>query len=670
MARNFTDANTKTAVTAVKIEVYDDISSWKDLCSLDGVSRVQSLKMSCNINNGRWSASCMIINTDDYRNAGKSLDPTESGSSYNVCGSSGTDPLLGGYHPVKISLTKNNQDEQIIFTGYVGQSSIDPSQDVSKADIFPVTFVGEMQPYVDHWIVKEEALVYADTYLSIGQARDVLSQIQYDYGHDPNIVIEATDLNYYVYSYEISDTNLYEAIHRPVSAIGHLLIEKYSEKLAFDGGTTEFTALETVTGGNGTTGKVVSWVVTQGTWEANNAKGWLYLKDCDGDFSDGESLTGSSTGVATSDGVLSKTFRIAVVDPDRTNTTPDIDLGQQVSVIKIRYSEANVRTWVQVWYKDRTTGKMANVISYDNTAKATYGIPDGSGGRLHKKMRIVEKEGSWIDTRGEAQLEADYALLDVSKPVPDVEVQIPWLVLGLETGDLFRCDSDTDTDIDLCVTEIEWSLSADNVYGQTKISGVLEGRVGNVMYWLNQGRDDFIGQVIKNSKEQTGATPIRPTNLESLSVFSDMIDGSSAPLLHAKWQGTRDWRTTSYRIDTALSEVFDSGTATGGTTMTLADSGATWIDYQLIGKYIYITTSTRGGNDQIRRIIWNDATTIRIDEELTTAVTNGESYIVLTKISDWTSKYVDRRPVTQIEGLPEGKYIISRVMAIPRGYLR
>ena len=669
MARSFTDANTKTAVTTVSVQVYDDISAWKDLCDLDGESRVQSLAIKCSTSNGRYTISCNIIDIDSYRNDSKSLDPADSGSNYNVCGSSGTDPLLGAYHKVRIYLTKNSQTAQLMFTGFVGQSTISPSQSVKKKDIFPVTFVGEMQTMVDHHIVVEEALVYADTYLSIGQARDVLSQIQYDYGHTPNIVIEDTDLNYYVYSYEVSDTNIYNAIHRPVSAIGHLLIEKFSQKLAFDAGSAEFTEGETVTGSAGTTGKVISWVVENGTF-AGTAKGQLYLKDCDGDFSDGEALTGSSTGVAVADGSLSDLFRIAVVDPDRTNTTPDIDLGQQVDLVKFSYSEANVRTWVQVYYKDRTTGKMANVISSSATALATYGIPNGSGGRLDKKMRIVEKDGSWIDTRAEAQLEADYALSDVTKPWPGASVTIPWLVLGLEVGDLLRFDTDTEADIDISVSDVTWSIDAKNTYGKTTVRGTLEGRVGNVGYWLNQSREDFTGSIIKNSKELKGPFPITPTNHESESVFGDMADGSSAPVLHTRWQGTRDWRTTSYRLDTIQAESMDSGTVTSGNKSVLTDSTATWIPFSLIGNYVYISGETRGGNDEIRRIIYNDETTLRVDDDFITTLTIAAEYSILRPISEWTSKYVDRRPAAQVEGLPEGKYIISRVMAVPRGYRR
>lgn len=670
MARTFTNANAKVEITSIRVLVYDDISAWKDLCSLDGYSRVQGLSMSQTNDDGRWAISCDIIDVDAYRSIGLSLDPTDPASSYNVCGSSGTDPLLGAYHQVKIYMTKSGSTEQLIFQGYVGPGDAGPTQSVSKSDIFSIDFVGIMQPIVDHWITEEEALVYSDTYISIGQARDCLSQIMYDYGHDPIIVIEDDDLNFYVNEYEVTDTSIYTAINEMVSSIGYLLIEKYGVKIGFRAGSAEFTRGETVTSSGGKTGKVVSWVVTSGTWEAGTAAGYLYLTNCSGTISSSETLTGSTTGIATSNSSSVEGFRISVVDPDRTNVTPEIDLGYNANYMKLTYSEVNVRTWVQVVYKDRYSGKGANVISYNTTAQNTYGIPDGSGGRLHKKMRIVETDGSLIDTRAEAQLEADLALLDVSSPSPDIEVKIPWLVLGVELGDMVEFDTDTDS-IKFGVTSIAHSLSASNLYGETTLSGTIDRRVGNVAYWLRQSRTDLIGQIIQDHKELTGIVPVTPENLSVESIVGDMNDGTAAPVLHATWSSTRDWRTTAYRLETMQSEEEFTGTATSnGTTTTLTDSTKTWAAAQLVGKYLYIPTATRGGDDQIRRIIGNTATTIRTDLAYTTAVVSGETYHVLNPITEWVTQYVDRKPVTQVEGLPSGKYIITRVAAVPKGLER
>jgi hypothetical protein len=669
MARVFSYANTMHPVTAVSVQVNNG-SEWLDLCNLDGVSRVRSLSIKEVLGTGRISVICEIVDIDEYRVDLKSLDPSDSGSDYNTCGSSGADPLLGSYHEVKVLLAKNNSTGVLMFTGYVGQANINPSQSVSKKDFFTVEFVGEMQPLVDHWIVAEEAKVYQDTYLSIGIARDVLSQIELDFGHSPNIVIEDTDLHHYVKSYEISDTNIYGAIHRPVSSLGYNMVEKYSERVLFKSGSAEFTEGETITTGGGTTAKVISWVVTNGTWEAGDARGLLYVKDSSGSFVIDESITGGSTGVAVANSAGVEAFRIAISDPDRTNVTPDINLSQNVSLFRNTYSEANVRTWVQVVYKDRFSGKEASVIASSDAARETYGIPDGYGGKIHKKIRIVEKDGSWIDTRAEAQLEAEYALSDTSKPWPEAEVNIPWLVLGVELGDLVRFSTDTETNIDICVSDISWNVDHANVYGKTVLRGTLSGRAGNTGYWYMQGRDDFTGQIIKNTKDQKGPAPITPTNLETESVFGQMSDGSLSPVLHARWHGTRDWSMTSYRLDTRLCNEFSSGSITGGNDLVLIDNTAEWVPYILIGKYVYVTTSTRSDTNQVRRIIWNDETSLRVGSSFDTSLTNEEEYVILSPETGWTYSYVDRRPAVQVEGLPGGKYIISRVITIPRGIRR
>jgi hypothetical protein len=54
-----------------------------------------------------------------------------------------------------------------------------------------------------------------------------------------------------------------------------------------------------------------------------------------------------------------------------------------------------------------------------------------------------------------------------------------------------------------------------------------------------------------------------------------------------------------------------SGTATGGSTSTLVDSGKAWTPDAYIGKYVKITGGT--GIGQVRRITDNDATTLTID---------------------------------------------------------
>jgi hypothetical protein len=359
-------------------------------------------------------------------------------------------------------------------------------------------------------------------------------------------------------------------------------------------------------------------------------------------------------------------FRPTVVDPDRENTTEDIDLSGDIQIIYTSYSEANVRTKLELVYQDRTSQKEAFVVSSDSTALATYGIPDGLGGRLHKYMRIVMKEGSVIDTYSEAAAAAERALHDVSQPCPNVEVRVPWLVLGVEGGDLIKCTSHTET-VKIGVTGIMHRIENEgDRLGSTTITGTLDYRIGNRRYWFLKGRTDLLGKLEQDYIEQHSKWPDAPSEVDSSGVWGDAEDASAAPILFTRWSGKKDWATAGYEIKYRQAESKDSGTSTSGTVYTLTDSSKSWIEHEWMGCYIYVTTSTRGGEDQVREIMDNDATTIKWRTPLDTAVTT-EDYHILYPIKDWQTVRGDRYPFKEITGLPSGVYVITKVRIIPYG---
>lgn len=363
-------------------------------------------------------------------------------------------------------------------------------------------------------------------------------------------------------------------------------------------------------------------------------------------------------------------FRPTVVDPQRSNTTPDIDLGGNIRTTRLTYTEANVRTWVRVIYTDRTTGKQAHVDSKDDSAKAKYGVPDGSGGRLHRYMRIVEKDGSWIDTRAEAQNECDAALWDLSAPCPGAEVAIPWLVLGVEGGDLVRVTTATET-IDIGVTEIEWTISSpEDVMGSTVIRGTVGRRVGAARYWFNRGRTDWVGRQDRDRDDLHGATPGPPTEIEAVGLWGDNEDGSPAPVLHVRWHGTRDWVAKGYRVRYRELTLSDSGTATGGSTTSLQDTSKAWGADQWRGFYVALQGSGRKGTNVIRKILSNTATEITAEDAWDDAPAVGEVYLILEPNSDYNVVSVDKYPYIQVPGLKEGAYIMAEVATVPRGIER
>lgn len=231
----------------------------------------------------------------------------------------------------------------------------------------------------------------------------------------------------------------------------------------------------------------------------------------------------------------SDSFRPTVVDPMRTNSTPDLSLGGNIKATRLAYTEANIRTWVRVVYRDRTTGKEAFVDAKDESARAIYGIPDGQGGRKHRYMRIVEKEGSLIDTPAEAVDEADMALHDVSAPCPAVEATIPWLVLGVELGDLVQIETPSET-ITVGVTDITWNLPEYDTLGSTVIRGAANRRVGARRYWFDRSRTDWAGKVDRDLDEAHGPLPGAPTYVEAEGLWGEDESGTPAPVLHVRWR--------------------------------------------------------------------------------------------------------------------------------------
>jgi len=665
MARNFANANTCTPVTEAILRIWTG-SAWLDLFDLDGESRVRKVTFKGDMSTGRGVLTVTVTNHQDWRLANHSLDPGEV-SSYNPGGV----PLLGAGHFAELWLGKGGTPSTLAFAGSIGEAEMNPSQTYGQADEFDCPIVGVMQAYLLKWVDRDDGLEYKNTYLSIGQERDVCNQILVDYGFAENIVIADTLLNYLVFSYRISDTNLLEAMTRIINATGRVLLERFSTKLAFTSGSTEFIAGETVSGSiSGALGKVVSWVVKAGTWGAGTARGLLYMTDTEtGPFVSSDVLTGTSGGAAVASGSPVDAFRPTVVDPMRTNTTPDIDLGGDINRLRLRYSESQIRTHLKLVFTDRYTGKDAVVEVKDEVARAKYGVQDPAdltAPRIHRYMRLVEKDGSTTDTMGEGLAEIKMAASDLSVPGVDGEMGCPWLLLGVEVGDLVRADTVSEVDFDLGVQSIEWGFSWDNAYGYTALQGTQNKRVGRRSYWLERGRQDWQGKVTRDLTQFRGGTPLQIERVTAEGAWRDGADGGAVPVVHVSWFGTGDWNVSGYRVRHALAKEKAVGTATSGTTTTMTDTAQDMMEpAEFVGDYLWMLGAGRAGNDQMRRIISNEANSWRVESAFTVPPAPGEAYRVLRKTTAWTLKNADRYPFMQIEGLPEGEFVIAQVAAVP-----
>jgi len=353
-------------------------------------------------------------------------------------------------------------------------------------------------------------------------------------------------------------------------------------------------------------------------------------------------------------------FRPTIVDPDRSNVTPDLTIGGNIRLFRTDYTEANVRTAVRVVYRERSTGKEAVVDAANEAARLIYGVPDGTG-RKHRYMRIVEKAGSLIDTRAEAVKLADYALHDLSSPCPNAEAHIPWLCLGFEGGELVTIDTPSET-VTLGVTGITMTIGQGDTVGSTVLRGALYKRIGARRYWFSRARTDWLGKHDRDRDERTGPIPEPPSNPEARGVWGEGVSGDSAPVLHVRWAGTRSWNISGYLVRYREGTLVDYGTATGGSSNTVEDTDKAWTPGALAGHYLWLTAPAR--NAVCRRILSNTATILTIDP-VDDAITNGETYEILRATGDWTYVATDIYPYVQIEGLSEGKRMICEIASVP-----
>ena len=674
MARaDIENAHILSKISGIQVKVYDG-SAWIDLInptgsSFPGQSRVKAYQWNYSHgaqgSAGKWTATITFLNTPVFRAANESLDPTDT-SIFNPSGV----PLLGSYHPLQIWVGKYDDTSPVpvagadamVFSGFVGPDSIEPEEGIEGNDVVVARVVGVMQPYFADYIDKiDRGRVYTDCYVSgiwnatttfaVGEVctldgvayecilestnnqppnatywtvfsgtNNVLNQILLDYGYDADIVIDPSPtgqdtLTFYCSRYELGDISVGDAIQRPISAIGFVLMEKYN--------------------------------ATQGN------------------------------------------FVPTVVDPDRDNTTADIDLEGNENTIRYNYSEANVRTFVRVVFYNTGSDPLAPaspgyVDAENDAARLIYGSPGAGGVKLHKRMRIVENDLSWIDSPVEAQREANAAANDAGTPATAVSAVIPWLALDIEGGDIVRIVSPSKT-MDIGITSIVHNVGDGDMYGHTVIQGTLGRRVGNYGYWFERSRTDNDWRQERYIELLYGPLPKSPTNVVAKPVWGKDTAGAPAPWVDVSWFGAKDGRTRTHIIRYRTLEYRDRGVASGGSTTTLTDCYKDWtVNTYRNGGYCYLTGDngptvageywatvdrceivSRLGTDNLRRIKTNTGTVLTFETALTLAPENMEAYEIYWATGDWHEVTIGNQQFVQLPGLPEGNDYMIEVAAVP-----
>ena len=245
-------------------------------------------------------------------------------------------------------------------------------------------------------------------------------------------------------------------------------------------------------------------------------------------------------------------FRPCVYNPGRDRTTADAVFLGTFSYRKLDISEADVRTRVIVSYRNRDTGNIEHAQAEDEIARDQYGIPDGSGRKLHNTMWYAAQGTghyySLIDTPAEASTLAGYILHDLKKPAPDIEIKIPRIRPDIEIHDLLSFVGN-DYTVLVGVTGITWSWSVDNPIGETIIEGTTDRVIGEFRLWLTRDAhsQDVQQDLTLAFLQGDGKRPARPATPHCISYWGrDSETGSDTPVTVCTVRPNKEWDLAGY----------------------------------------------------------------------------------------------------------------------------
>ncbi|MEM2047245.1 MAG: exosome complex RNA-binding protein Csl4 [Candidatus Jordarchaeales archaeon] len=222
---------------------------------------------------------------------------------------------------------------------------------------------------------------------------------------------------------------------------------------------------------------------------------------------------------------------LKVVDPLRFKTTPDRALPYFFAR-RITSHEADVRTWAGVIYRDRNDFQEKLVWATSSPEiLEKYGIPDGSGGRKHKKMVYRTSDRSLVDTESEARELASMILWDLETPSPAVEITLPWLDLGFWPFQLLEVVGENISTL-VGVQDIEWSWSWERPCGSTVIRGS-EGRVVGArgLWFARDSRRGLNRELQDLEKLSEAARSLQPGKPTVVGAWFQHEDGSPKPVI-------------------------------------------------------------------------------------------------------------------------------------------
>ncbi len=358
-------------------------------------------------------------------------------------------------------------------------------------------------------------------------------------------------------------------------------------------------------------------------------------------------------------------FAVTVVDPLRGRVTPTVTLNGGFRRRHLSGSETDTRTYVAVVYKEWPTGEEKYVFGEaDQSVVNKYGVPNGKGGRVHRKMVYVTRDRSLIQTQTEAVELVAVMLHDLENPTPDCEIEMPYLDPRFEPWDLVRTIGEHST-VDVGVMEIAWRWSWEEPQGGTSLRGSAWGIIGAKSLWLSHDIKREGVDIRERLAELSKTIPQQPNAPEVTSSWYLGPSGAPLPVLDTIMSRV-EWWVNGRIVRVIPFEQLVLGTITDMGDSWIEDSSKTWVNKQFSGPgrhWLYLPAT-----QQLRRIKTTAAPhRVYIAEELDPVPSVSDAYIILKTSAEWSDNHVDVGPYHRVSGFEEGRYVAVQEARIPSG---
>jgi len=360
-------------------------------------------------------------------------------------------------------------------------------------------------------------------------------------------------------------------------------------------------------------------------------------------------------------------LEIVVKDPLRFKTEPDHVLIGDYRTRRISGSEADVRTWVAVVYRDRVDGQEKLVYAEASPETvAKFGVPDGQGGRKHKRMVYKTSERSLVDTESEARELAAMILWDLEYPTPSLEVELPRLAPEFDPFQLVRVVGPVVT-IDFGIMEIDWELSWENPYGRTVLRGSTGRVIGAKGLWFAKDTKKVLGRIGDRLARLSDEPCPQPRAPEVHGAWFVQSDGSPKPVIDVFIPETPPFWANGMRVYVWRFRRIDEDAVSSFGSNWISPTAKTYPDQRFGAGYRdYLLLTSGAGKGRGFKIVTTSGNRVYLTPDLPSGVQAGDRFWIL-RLKDITSFEAGLTNYLRISDVHAGEAIAVSISWIPRG---